>query len=127
MGQNTQFNHRETIVSAYRYLFHCTEFYCFTQEEYLAKRKNIRSRNSYKRLTIYNQEYLRGMERMFFFNLYKDKLIYCYDFEGKRYRIDSADYKKLSPCDVSKSATWGGHCWKKDISKHYFGGNHNVV
>ena len=62
---------------------------------------------------------MRGMESVFIDSLYRYDLVFCYDYNGKRYRIDSTEYKKLSPKDVCDSSTFHGHCWKKDLTKEY--------
>ena len=115
----TQSNHKQCIVNRYKDLFGLTRSYLWSQKEYLDRRSKIQDSNSYKRLTEYNREYMRGMETMFFDNLYRYDLIFCYDYDGRRYRIDSAEYKALSPKEVCDSNTFNGHCWRKDLTKVY--------
>jgi hypothetical protein len=65
---------------------------------------------------------MRGMEEMFVTELYRNNLVFCYDFQGKRYQIDSVEYKKLSPKDVADYSTFHGHCYRKDLTKCYYQG-----
>jgi hypothetical protein len=119
MARYTQLNHKNRIKNRYHSLFSLTKAYCFSQAEYLKRRSEIQETNSYQRLTIYNREFMRGMEEIFFHELYQNDLIFCYDYQGKRYAIDSAEYKALSPKEVADNNTFCGHCYRKDLTKAY--------
>jgi hypothetical protein len=119
MKIGTQLNHKQRVVNRYKDLFGTTKAFYFSQKEYLKRRHDIQTGNSYRRLTIYNREFMRGMEEMFFANLYRYDLIHCYDYQGKRYAIDTPEYKALNPCEVSENNTFHGHCWRKDLNKQY--------
>ena len=119
MGQYTQLNHRQTIENRYKDLFNLTRSCCLSQRSYLDRRRTIQESNAYQRLTVYNREYMRGMESMFFLRLYQDDLIFCYDYQEKRYAIDTAEYKTLSPKEVADNSTFHGHCYRKDLTKAY--------
>ena len=122
MVRFTQLNHKQRVVSRYKDLFSMMKIYHLTQKQYLDRRSKIQESNSYQRLTNYNREFMRGMEEMFFACLYRYCLIFCYDYQGKRYAINSKEYKKLSPKDVVDHSTFNGHCYRDDLSKCYYEG-----
>lgn len=119
MGQYTQLNHKQYIENKYKSLFCMARIYHYSQKEYLVRRSKIQATNSYQRLTQYNREFMRGTESMFFDDLYRNHLVFCYDYQGKRYRIDSVEYKALSPQLVCENSTFHGYCWKDNLEKAY--------
>lgn len=122
MARYTQLNHKQRIISRYKDLFSITKAYHITQKRYLDRREEIQQSNSYQRLTNYNREFMRGMEEMFFVCLYRYHLVFCYDYQGKRYAIDSTEYKAFSPKDIADHNTFCGHCYRDDLSKCYYRG-----
>ena len=119
MSRYTQSNHKQRIVGRYKDLFILTKIRCFSQKQYLKRRSKIQQSNSYSKLTNYNREFMRGMEEIFIDNLYRNDLIFCYDYKSKRYRTDSKEYKELSPKEVADNSTFYGHCYRKNLSMHY--------
>ena len=117
MARYTQLNHKERIVNQFKSLFCLTRTYYFSQKQYLERRGKIQESNSYKRLTQYNREFMRGMEEMFNAKLYRNDLVFCYDYQGKRYAIDSTEYKAISPKEICDNHTFKGHCYRKDLTK----------
>ena len=120
MARYTQLNHKQRIVNRYKSLFCLVITYLYSQEQYLDRRSAIQQSNSYQRLTQYNREFMRGMEEMFTSELYRNNLVFCYDYRGRRYAIDSAEYKLLSPKDIADHNTFCGHCYRADLSKCYY-------
>lgn len=120
MARYTQLNHKQRVVQRYKSLFCLTGIYHFSQKQYLDRREEIQKSNSYQRLTFYNREFMRGMEEMFFAELYRNDLVFCYDYQGKRYAIDSTEYKAISPKEICDNHTFKGHCYRKDLTKCYY-------
>ncbi len=120
MARFTQLNHKEAVKNQYKNLFRQTRMYLLSQKDYLEYRSKIQESNSYKRLTQYNREFMRGMEEVHRDNLYQTDLVFCYDYKGKRYAIDSIEYKAISPSEICENHTFKGHCYRKDLNKCYF-------
>ena len=126
MARYTQLNHKTRIKQQYRDLFSRVVSFKLSHKQYLEYRSKIQSTNSYKRLTNYNRDYIRGMEELFLDQLtghyfgQKPPIVFCYDIDGVRYDTTTKEYKAISPCRVNTDHTFKGHCWKDDTSRVWY-------
>ena len=72
------------------------------------------------RLPQWAQRQLTGARDSLVELAYRQDLVFAYDYNGKRYTVDSEEYKKLSPREVSENATFSGDVWRHDLDKVWY-------
>ena len=89
--------------------------------------ERVYTRDLWKKLTRYNREYCRGILAAFDRQcshgtaVSKSLLVFCYDYHGKRYAIDTKAYKRIKPQNICEQYTWCGYCWRTDLNKEHSG------